>query len=216
MDFFSIRYGFPHDKIVEVIKSIEIASLSTDNSTMQILFPRQTLLFRDVPETVTADECRNIFTQELQKEIVSITKDKNQIWYIKFSSEQNAMMALDESQNNKLLGSEPLRSRLKNEIPVLPQLPKENLMSYYYIPPTYDYSYIPPSYTTEEEKSGIKNSYNKDSRRGGRDGKSYKRGGYTQSGNKYNGYNKFKKDQKPDYYNKKRGMNISEKIAVNT
>lgn len=175
VEFFELRYGTTNDQILETLKKIDILSLSDDNKRATILFPRQTIIFRDVPESVQSDECRNIFSAETQKEIVSITKDSNQMWYIKFNSELMAHKALDESQNSKLLGGEPLRSRLKNEIPVLPDFSNENLANMQYINQNYEYSYKKPPKQQFDDGTQRESSYGKN-----RGYKNNKRGGFNQ------------------------------------
>lgn len=75
---------------------------------------QHTIILRDVEESITEDIIKEIFEKTSCPPIASCRSEMNNTWFVTFSSESDARLALDKIKNVSLAGK-PVRARLKTE-----------------------------------------------------------------------------------------------------
>lgn len=97
-------------------------ALETANSlivTENIIRPnvkaeQQTIILRDVEETVTEETIKELFEKAECPSLVGCRSEMNNTWFVTFASETDARLSLDKIKSISLAGK-PVRARLKTE-----------------------------------------------------------------------------------------------------
>lgn len=152
MDYLVYRLCTPGPELINILKDFPNCKLTGDNISLKLIYPRKTIILREVVEGTTEEMVRSLFSKDIQMSIEKSFPNANCTFYLVFKTEESANAAMKELCAKATLNGHAIVARFKNENPTIPVVPQQIDYSY-----GYNFGHVQrgkPKYNINSRKKG--------------------------------------------------------------